>query len=231
MNAIGIVPPPRAGQFPPEGGGDGPSAADPAAAPRRFDPWPWVILGVFAVLSFTMILAMWYGYRIGRFTQKAEALIAAERYAEAVPYLQYIVRKQPHAWMRQRQLAQCYLEMGQPEEALAHLELVRQYAPNEPLDVEYGIAWRLQGKHEEAAESFRKALARKPSDAAAHFYLGLQAQEAGRIAEAATHFQGAAADPKWDRRALPHRQQLADAVLGDVAPKLEARPPADAKPE
>ena len=106
------------------------------------------------------------------------------------------------------------LETGRGRPARA-VQLIGQAFPGlarlPEAHVDFGHALRLARKHEEAVESYRRAIALKPDYALAHFSLAGVLNELGRFEAAVSHCQTAiATHPK----ALPPRIVLAVALKG-----------------
>lgn len=191
--------------------------------------WDWITPAIwlfFIALSLMMLGCMWEGYRISSHTAAANRLYEQDQYEKAIVHLRAIVTRFPSAWVRQRQLGDCYLETGQPKQALDCYQAALAVNPEADLSEELGMAWSEIGDPDRARTYFQKVLSVKPHSPAINYYLGVQSFDAGRYHEAAQRFQAAAGDRRWDRRADEYRQRLSKIVLdGQETPEPPAEYP------
>lgn len=173
------------------------------------------ILGVFAIISATVILIAWPGYAIARQTRRAERAMEAGHPDEAIPYLEAIVARYPGAWLRQVQLGDCLLDLDNGEGALAAFEASLRANPEQDLRARMGRAlYLVDPGNPRGPALLQESLAADPSDPRAHFYVALYCEDQGRYRDAATHLLGATADPRWFERARPHIERNRIRLLG-----------------
>lgn len=173
------------------------------------------ILGVFAIISASVILIAWPGYAIARQTRRAERAIESGHADEAIPHLEAIVARYPGAWLRQVQLGDCLLDLDKGEEALAAFEASLRANPEQDLRSRMGRAlYLLDPADPRGPALLEEALAADPGDPRAHFYVALSCEDQGRYRDAATHLLGATADPRWLERARPHIERNRIRLLG-----------------
>ncbi|MCL5269014.1 MAG: tetratricopeptide repeat protein [bacterium] len=200
----------------------------PAPHGWRPDAITLSILGFFVVLSLVMVAFMWNGYVLLSNGAAVDRLLARGEYREAIPHLVRIVERSPASYDRQRQLGDCYLfiEPPQPKLAMAHYALALKYNPDMNLNRELGMAYSELGDQTEALKFFTPVLQEDPADPGVNFFMGRNFFRHGMYREAASSFQAAAADKKWDDRAAPFRRELAEKVFGS-APAGQAETPAE----
>jgi tetratricopeptide (TPR) repeat protein len=113
-----------------------------------------------------------------------------------------------------------YLELGQPDRALRHFEVVSQLDPQSAAArYNLGVALKAAGRTDDAAQHYREALDLDPAYAAAHAALGGVLLSAGDIQEAIEHLQSALRlnpnDPETHlnlARSLVREGKIGDAV-------------------
>lgn len=110
--------------------------------------------------------------------------------------------KDPHY---QYNLGIFYLNNGQPEEALEHLNKSNSLDPNNTLTlIGLGLAHSMQGNFKEAERYYQQALKIDPTLAEAHNYLGSVYQEMGMLDKAEQEFLKAAQNENYHSRELPY---------------------------
>jgi cytochrome c-type biogenesis protein CcmH/NrfG len=176
------------------------------------------ILGLFGLASIGVLLVSWPGLKIARHTRRAEAALEAHAWAEAVPHLESITARFPGAWLRQRQLGDCYLQLEEPEKALDAYQHSLDREPGQALRSRIGRAlYLLDPDNPEAARFIEEAQQDDPADARANFYVAMLRLEQGRYREAAYFFLGASSEPLWFERSRPYIEQIREQLLGDNA--------------
>jgi tetratricopeptide (TPR) repeat protein len=176
------------------------------------------ILGGFAALSLLYLAISWPGYQIERRTVIAERALNEERYADALPHLEYIVKRYPGAWVRLTQLGDCYLELGNPQKALDLYEQSLAKEPEQGLYARRGRAhYLINPRSNEAIELLQKAYDADPNDSEVNYYMGLFYMNQRDYANAAGRFQAAAGDPKIFQRVKPELEKIEKHLLGDPA--------------
>lgn len=173
------------------------------------------ILGVFVLASVIVVLLSWPGLQVARHTRAAEEALARKAWEEAAPHLISITQRFPGAWLRQRQLGDCLLEMGRPREALAAYKTSLEHEPEQDLRARVGFAlYRMDPENPEASRLMEQARLRAPADPRTNFYVAIVRKEQERYREAAYFFLGATADPHWFERSRPHIEDLRERLLG-----------------
>jgi len=120
-------------------------------------------------------------------------------YAAAVEQMQMLLARFPNSINWRSRLASLFEAQGKWDEAIAELRKVRAIAPQQAATICFDIGTVLlrSGKHAEAAEQFREALAIRPNYAKAVNSLGACLYLQGDLAEAMEHFRRAMElDPK-----------------------------------
>jgi tetratricopeptide (TPR) repeat protein len=114
------------------------------------------------------------------------------------------------------------LRTGRAAEAIAPLDDAAKGLPRDPAPANLlGVACHQAGDRDAAFAAFRKALARNPDFADAHFNFGNALREAGRDAEAVEHFR-AATRLEPDFADAHYNLGLAEAQRGHFAAAIEA---------
>lgn len=122
----------------------------------------------------------------------ARSLMAEERYAEALPELEWLVKRDPEAVGYWRAFKRCYLALGQQDKAadvnrqlLGFVMRELQKDPNHVLALlEAGILLSELGQKQEALVHCRRALELAPDHEAGLFNTAMILTEVGRAAEA-----------------------------------------------
>ena len=122
-------------------------------------------------------------YRLGAI------LLAEDRAAEALPYLQEAVRLEPNLADAQVTLGWAFNRTGQAAEAIPHFEAaLRQQSRDPAAHSGMGVALMALGRPEESIAHFEAVLQQFPNSAVAHFNLGSALEALGRLPEAAEQF-------------------------------------------
>ena len=123
-----------------------------------------------------------------------KALVDSEnqRYAEAVPILEEVLRQEPNTSIAYMQLGRAYVSLQQYQKAIAPLKHVVETAPDNSLaHYELGCALVKTGQWSEATPQFEAAVSQLNSSSMMHFYLALVYQQTSRDDEALMEFQSA----------------------------------------
>jgi arylsulfatase A-like enzyme/Tfp pilus assembly protein PilF len=143
-----------------------------------------------------------------------------EKYPEAVPILEEVVKQEPHALTAYLLLGRAYVSQKEYQKAIAPLQHVVATTPDNSLArYELGCALVKTGQWNEAAPQFEAAVSQMNSSAMMHFYLALVYQQTSRNDEALAEFKDAL---RWDPKNFPanlllgrmyiKQQKAADAV-------------------
>lgn len=98
-----------------------------------------------------------------------------------------------------------YLNNGNPDQAIKHLNKSLQLKPNSYLTYNaLGLAYLMKHELEKARDYFQKTLAINPNFSEAHNYLGTVYQEMGLLEEAEKEYRLAIADPMYKSKELPY---------------------------
>jgi len=110
--------------------------------------------------------------------------------------------KDPHY---QYNLGIFYINNGQPEKALKHLNKSISLDPDNTLTlIGLGLAHSMQGNFQQAEKYYKQALNIDPTLAEAHNYLGSVYQEMGMLDQAEKEFLIAARNENYHSRELPY---------------------------
>ena len=124
-----------------------------------------------------------------------------QRYAEAVPILEEVVKEEPHALTAYLLLGRAHLSLKEYQQAIAPLQHVVATTPENSLArYELGCALVKTGQWSEAAPQFEAAVSQMNSSAMMHFYLALVYQRTSRNEEALAEFKDAL---RWDPKNFP----------------------------
>lgn len=196
------------------------------------------ILIVFGVLSLVLLVVMYPAYALKRHEVPSSALWRAQRYEDARPHLEALVRhyrgeaekleqregyadnpKYRNTLRKYRRylrwLGTSYLWAGQPERALKTWEHLREVQPGVKLEAELAMCLMELERYDEARPNLEAALRRKPGDPALNYYKGVLHLRDGEYQPAGRAFLIAATDKRWDERARPYRERLAREVFGE----------------
>lgn len=184
----------------------------------------WSVIGSFVLVSLILMTVLTPGYLISSRASKAVAALSAKDYEKATALLEYLTDREPKAYLRQKQLADCYRMLDRPGDALERYRLVAENYPKINVDAELGYVLSELGRESEAMNYFEKVLQTEPDQPGVNFHLGQIAADKGQWLDAAVRFQAAGADPYWDERATPLRQTVAKHVLGDTTVEAETFP-------
>ena len=122
------------------------------------------------------------------------ALVDSEnqRYEEAVPILEEVLKQEPNTSVAYMQLGRAYVALKQYQKAIPPLRYVVETAPDNALaHYELGCALVKTGQWNEATPQFEAAVSQLNSSSMMHFYLALVYQQSSRNDEALTEFQSA----------------------------------------
>ena len=144
-----------------------------------------------------------------------------DRYDEAVPILEEVLRQEPNALTAYLLLGRAYVSLQEYQKAIAPLKHVVEVTPdNSFANYELGCALVKTGHWNEATPQFEAAVSQMNSSAMMHFYLALVYQRTSRDDEALAQFQDAL---RQDPRNFP-----ANLLLGQMY--LKQQKAADAIP-
>ena len=147
-----------------------------------------------------------------------------ERYEEARPILEEVVKREPHALTAYLLLGRVYVSLKEYQEAIAPLQHVVEATPDNSLaHYELGCALVKTGRWNEAALQFEAAVAQMNSSAMMHFYLALVYQQTSRNEEALAEFKDAL---RWDPKNFPAnlllgRMYIKQQKAADALPLLQ----------
>jgi arylsulfatase A-like enzyme/Tfp pilus assembly protein PilF len=129
-----------------------------------------------------------------------DALVHTEnqRFREAVPILEEVLKQEPHAQAAYLQLGRAYVSLKEYQKAIEPLQHVVETTPENTLArYELGCALVKTGKWNEAAPQFEAAVSQMDSSSMMHFYLALVYDKTSRSEQALSEFQNAVRrDPK-----------------------------------
>jgi arylsulfatase A-like enzyme/Tfp pilus assembly protein PilF len=124
-----------------------------------------------------------------------------EKYQEAVPILEQVLKQEPHTLMAYLLLGRAYVSLKEYQNAIAPLQHVVETTPDNALaHYELGCALVKTGQWNEAAPQFEAAVSEMNSSAMMHFYLALVYQHTSRNDEALAEFKDAL---HWDSKNFP----------------------------
>jgi tetratricopeptide (TPR) repeat protein len=123
----------------------------------------------------------------------AESLVAENRCAEAVPYLERGERLMPHDFAIQVAWGKVLECQGKRQEALQRLERAATIISNSFVYQLIGLLYAEMGKKEQAGVALRKAEELGPGNASAHSALGLWYESVGDPASAEREYRQALA--------------------------------------
>jgi Flp pilus assembly protein TadD len=117
------------------------------------------------------------------------ALFQQGKNAEAVAALEKAVSIDPKHAKSHNNLALAYIDLGEMELAEAHYRESLAIEPQAAIYNDLGFVLEREGLVDEAAQSYRKALALDPGSASAHYNLGSSLARSGQLAEAERHLR------------------------------------------
>jgi tetratricopeptide (TPR) repeat protein len=124
-----------------------------------------------------------------------------ERFVEAVPILEEVLKEEPHALSAYLLLGRAYVSLKEYQKAIGPLQHVVATTPDNSLArYELGCALVKTGQWNEAAPQFEAAVSQMNSSAMMHFYLALVYQQTSRNDEALAEFKDAL---RWDPKNFP----------------------------
>jgi Flp pilus assembly protein TadD len=119
----------------------------------------------------------------------AESLIAENRCADAIPFLERGELLMPHDYSIEVAWAKVLECQGKWEDALQRLERAAAILPNSTVYQLIGLLYAEMGKKEAAGAALRKAEQLGPGNASAHSALGLWYESMGDAAEAEREYR------------------------------------------
>src|SRR5258708_20074834 len=152
-----------------------------------------------------------------------EALVDVEneRYEEAVPVLEQVLKQEPNTPTAYLQLGRSYMALKEYQKAVTPLRNLVERKPDDAFaHYEFGCALVKTGNWAEAAPHFEAAVSQMTGSAIMHFYLALVYQRTSRMPEATKEFQSAL---RLDSNNFP-----ANLLFGSLLVKQDK--PADALP-
>jgi choline-sulfatase len=115
-----------------------------------------------------------------------------ERYKDAIPQLQEVLKEQPNVALANLELGRAYNDLGNYPEALPWLRKAAELTPESGrAHYELGVALAETGDWAGAAAQLEIAVAHAPDSEDMQFYLGMAYDELGRTADAARTLQQA----------------------------------------
>jgi arylsulfatase A-like enzyme/Tfp pilus assembly protein PilF len=164
-----------------------------------------------------------------------EALVDVEneRYEEAVPVLEQVVKQEPNTPAAYLQLGRSYMALKDYQKAVTPLRNLVEKKPDDAFaQYEFGCALVKTGHWDEAAPHFEAAVSQMSGSSMMHFYLALVYERTSRSTEALAEFQSALhLDPNhFSANFLLGRmfvmQQKANDALPYLLKAIELRPEA-----
>ncbi|HEY6768675.1 MAG TPA: sulfatase-like hydrolase/transferase [Candidatus Sulfotelmatobacter sp.] len=123
-----------------------------------------------------------------------EALVDVEneRYEEAVPVLEQVVKQEPNTPAAYLQLGRSYMALKDYQKAVTPLRNLVEKKPDDAFaQYEFGCALVKTGHWDEAAPHFEAAVSQMSSSSMMHFYLALVYERTSRSTEALAEFRSA----------------------------------------
>ena len=123
-----------------------------------------------------------------------EALVDVEneRYEEAVPVLEQVLKQEPNTPTAYLQLGRSYMALKEYQKAVAPLRNLVERKPDDAFaQYEFGCALVKTGQWAEAAPHFEAAVSQMTGSSMMHFYLALVYERTSRNTEAMAEFQSA----------------------------------------
>jgi superkiller protein 3 len=111
--------------------------------------------------------------------------------AEAVAELRRALARDSNYVKSRNNIALALMELGEIDEAAAHWKRSLELEPKPEIYTDYGFALARLGKPQDALAAYQKALELDPECASAHFNLAVSAVQAGKLADAETHYRTA----------------------------------------
>jgi len=114
----------------------------------------------------------------------------SERYQEAVPILERVLKEEPNTPIAFLQLGRAYMSLKEYQAAVIPFRKLVERKPDDAFaHYELGCALVKTGNWDEAAPHFETAVSQMSGSAMMHFYLALVYQRTSRTAEATKEFQ------------------------------------------
>jgi len=115
-----------------------------------------------------------------------------ERFAEAVPVLEQVLKQEPNTPTAYLQLGRSYMALKEYQKAVAPFQMLVDKKPEDAFaHYELGCALVKTGHWTEALPHFEAAVSQMSTSAMMHFYLALVYQRTSRSSEAVTAFEDA----------------------------------------
>src|SRR6267143_1208703 len=147
-----------------------------------------------------------------------------ERFQEAVPVLEEVLKQEPHTLMAYLLLGRAYVSLKEYQNAIAPLQHVVETTPDNALaHYQLGCSLVKTGQWNEAAPHFEAAVSEMNSSAMMHFYLALVYQQTSRNDQALAEFKEAL---HWDPKNFPAnlllgRMYIKQQKAADALPLLQ----------
>lgn len=188
--------------------------------------WIGLVWAGFIILSALALWVMYPSYQVQHHRKEALRLLKEGQTEQAILQLEEHARLQPTSEKWLVKLGRAYLdsEPMQPQKALEQFQAALALKDTLDLALELGICWSEVGETQKAeaifAENFLPGAPNSTAtEPAVNYYLGRKTFEQGHYRKAAHYFQAASADPRWDARAEPYRQKIAEIILKSKYPE------------
>lgn len=184
-----------------------------------------ILFGGAGFLAIVILVASWPGYQRSRHGVAAIEAEARGDHAALATHLEYVVKRNPEAWIRQLQLGDAYLELKRPAEALAAFEASLATNSEQNLKARIGRAHFLLGDKPQAMKFLKEAVEKDPNDPRANFYIALYYMDEGNHARAAFFFEAAGSDKKLFEQSRPYLEEIRKKLLDTTLPSAPAPTP------
>lgn len=152
-----------------------------------------------------------------------QALAEAGNHEESAGAFRAALERAPQDAEALRGLANAYLALNRPADALPHLRLAEKARDDARVRNSLGVALDLLGQHEEAQQEYEHGLSLAPNDLDLHANLALSYALTGRSEEAQTMIDEVVAAPGATARHQHNRQLIAE-LAGRQSAATTARP-------
>lgn len=178
-----------------------------------------MILGFFLLIALVLGLYGYHGYWTASRQNAFRAAMANEQWDKALPKL-IDLSNDPNSnrFVMLNNIVICYLGLEKPDDALIWLnKWTSEDKESNPIEL-YGRAYFQKKDYKKSAEYFNRILDKNKLDPSANFHTGAMLFLEGKMAEAGQRFARAAADPKYDAKAQPYRDEMMKRLLaGETA--------------